>query len=79
MSSNNQDREEEFDEHAKNELKSLNRTLIDKAVEIGTNNKPGSDLWPQFRQINADYRAKRCEIVESQNPTLVIKGECSRK
>lgn len=51
--------------------------MIDKATEIVTNNKPESDLWPQFRQANAHYKKRRCEILDFQNPKPGISGEYS--
>jgi hypothetical protein len=75
MLSHNQRKEEEVDEHAQNELTLLNRSMIDKAIQITTNHKPTSDLWPQFRQANADYKKRRSEILESQNPKPEISGE----
>jgi hypothetical protein len=67
--------EEEVDEHAQNRLKLLNRSMIDKATEIVSNNPLEADLWPQFRSVNADYKRRRSEIFESQNLKSKTRGE----
>ncbi|KAH7130651.1 hypothetical protein B0J11DRAFT_523737 [Dendryphion nanum] len=68
MLSNDQRTEKAVDKQAQNELKLLNRSMIDKATEIVTNNEPASDLWPQFRQVILNYKSTRSKILESQNP-----------
>ncbi|KAH9863982.1 hypothetical protein J1614_009915 [Plenodomus biglobosus] len=40
--------------------------MVDKATEIVTNNKPDSDLRPQFRQTNAD-------TIREGDPRLLIR------
>jgi hypothetical protein len=75
MLSHNQGKEKEVDEQAQDDLKLLNSSMIDKAIQIVTNHKPASDLWPQFRQATADYKRRRSEILESQNPKPETSGE----
>ncbi|KAF2257649.1 hypothetical protein CC78DRAFT_588218 [Lojkania enalia] len=49
-----------------NELISLNRSIIEEVTEIVNNNEPASDLWPQLRKVNLDYKKKRSDILEIQ-------------
>ena len=79
MPSSDQRKETKNEEHAVNELELLNRSMIDKATEIVTSNEPESDLWPQFRQANFDYKRRRSEILEARNPTTVVVGGYSRR
>jgi hypothetical protein len=46
----------EIERQAQNELELLNRSMVDKATKVVTNNTPASDLWPQFRQVIFDYK-----------------------
>ena len=57
----------ETEKEAQNDLELLNRSMIDKVTEIVTNNESASDLWPQFRQVNADYKKRRAEILKPQH------------
>ncbi|ORY08836.1 kinase-like domain-containing protein [Clohesyomyces aquaticus] len=51
-----------------NELISLNRSIIEEVTEIVNSNDPASDLWPQLRKVNLDYKKKRSNILETQKP-----------
>lgn len=75
MPSNDQEGEREADERVQEELESLNRSMIDKAITIASNNNPASDLWPQFRKATFDYKTRRSEILESKIPKHKLSGK----
>jgi hypothetical protein len=54
-------RDAEIDKQAQNDSELLNHSMIDKATKVVTNNKPASDLWPQFRGFRLSEKG-------SQNP-----------
>ncbi|KAF2453252.1 kinase-like domain-containing protein [Lineolata rhizophorae] len=78
MPSNDGGREKEVEEQAENKLELLNRSMISKATQIVSDNKPASDLWPQFRQALSDYKRRRTDILDSQNPKPEPSGEDPR-
>ena len=70
-----EERKMEAEEKAHNELEQLNRSMIDNAVQIVSDNKPATDLWPRFRQAVANYKKRRSEIVDLHYPKPELSGK----
>ncbi|KAF2129861.1 kinase-like protein [Dothidotthia symphoricarpi CBS 119687] len=68
MSSDDKSREANIAESFRNELISLNSSIIEQVTDIVSKNEPASDLWPQLRKVNFDYKAKRSKILEPEKP-----------
>ncbi|KAF1847836.1 uncharacterized protein K460DRAFT_414498 [Cucurbitaria berberidis CBS 394.84] len=67
MPSTEHGRDEEVAEQVQEELKVLNRSVIDTVTQIVNNDEPASDLWPQFRKAIFDYKKKSTEILKPAN------------
>ncbi|KAF1993678.1 kinase-like protein [Amniculicola lignicola CBS 123094] len=75
MLPNDQPTETDIEERCREELISLNHSIIDQVTDVVSNSKPASDLWPQFRILILNYKRRRSDILEPQNPPQNPKPE----
>jgi len=67
MQTKKEERESMAEEDAHREVARLNASMIEKFASIVNQNEPAADLWPQFLEVNRNYRVERYKTMKSAN------------